>query len=376
MRYREFGRTGANVSRLGFGAMRLPILKDDAGRITGIDESAEMIRHGLLCGINYVDSAFYYCHSESETAVGRALRGLARERVYVATKNPLDNDCGSCWRLRLELSLRRLDCGYIDCYHFWGLSLDAWQTQCQGEKGPFAQARKAKEQGLIRHLSFSCHDTPENCHKLIDTGVFESMLVQYNLLDRQYAGCLQHAHEKGLGTVVMGPVGGGRLGTRSAVIAQATGAATTAEAALRFVMANPNVDVVLSGMSTREMIDENVATAERGEPLSAAEVARIDALAEENKRLLDLPCTGCGYCTPCPQGVAIPQIFQMVQWHTAFDLKAPARERYAGLGTGGQEKQKPATACTGCGECHPKCPQKIAIPDRLKEAHEVLTGKA
>jgi hypothetical protein len=369
---RDFGKTGVRLSRLGFGAMRLPISKDDTGRITGIDESAALIRYALDKGVNYVDTAFYYCCSESETAVGRAIKGLPRDRVFISTKNPIENACGSCFRLRLELALRRLDCQYIDFYHFHSLSWEVFQTRCQGDGGPLAQARKAKEQGLVRHVSFSCHDAPANCNRLIDTGEFESVLVQYNLLDRQYAPCLQHAHEKGLGTVVMGPVGGGRLGRPSEVIARATGVSSTAQAALRFVWANPNVDVAISGMENRLMVDENVAAAARCEPLSDAEVRRIDHLYGENKRLLDLPCTGCGYCQPCPQGVDIPRIFQYVQWHSAFDLKESSRQRYSWLGKGWEEKHKPATACIECGECEPKCPQKIAIREKLKAAHRIL----
>jgi len=374
MQYRDFGRTGATVSRLGFGAMRLPIQKDDDGRITGIEESADLVRRGLDAGITYVDTAPGYCHRESETAVGLAVKGLARDTVYVSTKNSVHSACGSCFRLKLELSLRKLDCGHIDFYHFWGQSWENYLNRCLGSGGPLAQAVKAKEEGLIRHISFSCHDTPENAIKLIDTGHFESMLVQYNLLDRKYAPAIAHAHQKGLGTVCMGSVGGGRLGTPSEVIAKATGGGSTAEAALRFCMANPNLDIVLSGMENDRMVDENVATADRGEMLSDDELARIDALAEANRKMLDLPCTGCRYCMPCPQGVAIPQIFEMVQWHTVFDLKEPARRRYQGLGTGWQKKNKPASACVECGECEDKCPQRIPIIEKLREAHEMLAG--
>jgi hypothetical protein len=304
--------------------------------------------------------------------VGRAIRGVPRDRIYISTKNPIRNACGDCWRLRLELSLRKLDTDYIDFYHMWGIGWKTYLGRLTNENGPLEAARKAKDEGLIRHLSFSTHDDPENVHKIIDTGQFESMLVQYNLLDRRYAECLQHAHEVGLGTAVMGPVGGGRLGTASEVISEATGSSSTAETALRFVWANPHVDVALSGMQNEQMVDENVATAERAEPLSPAEVERIDALVEENRKLLDLPCTGCRYCVPCPQGVAIPEIFQFYQWHEAFGLKEPSRNRYQGLGKGWQEKKKPATACVECGECEPKCPQNIPIIEKLKAAHEIL----
>jgi len=374
MQYRDFGGSGAKVSRLGFGAMRLPITKDEDGKIRGIEDSAELIRRGIDAGVNYVDSAPGYCHRESETAVGLAIRGLPRDQVYVSTKNSVQNACGQCFRLKLELSLRKLDCEVIDFYHFWGLSWQNYLNRCLGSSGPLAQAVKARQEGLIRHISFSCHDTPENAIQLIDTGHFESMLVQYNLLDRKYAPAIAHAHAKGLGTACMGPVGGGRLGTPSEVIARATGASSTAEAAVRFCMANPHLDVVLSGMGTPRMVDENVATADRDDPLSDDELTRIDALVDANRKILDLPCTGCGYCKPCPQGVAIVQIFEMVQWHTAFDLKEPARRRYQGLGKGWQEKNKPASECVACGECEDKCPQEIPIIEKLKAAHETLGG--
>ncbi len=376
MLYREFGKTGVKVSRLGFGAMRLPIEKDEDGKITGLEKSAEVVRAGLDAGITYVDTAPFYCHSESETAVGMGIQGRPRDSFYLSTKYPTRNDCADCFRLRLELSLRKLRTDYVDFYHFWGLSWGKFLDTVTNKDGPLGAARKAKQEGLIRHISFSTHDKPEGVNKLIDTGEFESMLIQYNLLDRKSGECLERAHAAGMGTAVMGPVGGGRLGTPSEIISEATGCSSTAEAALRFVWANPNVDLALSGMENVQMVTENVATAERAEALSQEEIARIDELVGRNRKLLDLPCTGCGYCTPCPKGVAIPQIFQFYQWHEAFDLKAPARKRYAGLGKGWQEKKKPVTECVECGACEEKCPQKIAIMEKLKEAHAVLAADA
>jgi uncharacterized protein len=377
MLYRDFGKTGVRVSRLGFGAMRLPISKpgekSPLSSAKGLGESAEIIRYGIQQGITYIDTAPFYCWSESETALGMAIQGLDRSQFSLATKFPLGGDpCPQCFRLRLELSLRKMRTDYIDFYHFWGIQWDAYEKLIAPPKGLLAEARKARDEGLIRHISFSFHDKPESCIKLIDTGFFDSMLVQYNLLDRANAAALEHAHKKGMGTVVMGPVGGGRLGTPSEVIAKATGISSTAEVALRYILSNPNVDIALSGMENRRMVDENVATASRAEPLSAAEVARIDALADQNRKLLDLPCTGCDYCSPCPQGVAISEIFRLYQWHSAFDLKEPARERYRGLGTGWAEKQKPVSFCTACGQCQEKCPQKIAIVEKLKVAEKVL----
>jgi hypothetical protein len=354
--------------------MRLPIRKGDDGRIAGLEESAAILRHGIERGINYIDTAPGYCHRESETAIGMAIQGLPRESVHLSTKFPVHDGCGRCLRLQLELSLRKMQTEYVDFYHFWGIGWRMFLESIVNENGPLAAARKAKDEGLIRHISFSCHDKPGGVRRLIECGEFESMLIQYNLLDRTAAESLRHAHARGLGTAVMGPVGGGRLGTPSEVFRQATGGSSTAEAALRFVWANPDVDLVLSGMQDGRMVDENAATAERAEPLSQEELARIDALVEQNRELLGLPCTGCGYCTPCPKGVAIPKVFLYYQWYKVFDLKGPARERYAGLGKGWRKEDKPVTECVECGECEPKCPQKIAIMERLKEAHQALAG--
>ena len=374
MQYRTLGSTGIKVSALGFGAMRLPTQPD---RKVNRAEAVCVIHRAFELGVNYIDTAHGYHGGESEEVVGEALKGW-RDRVTVSTKNPYKQSSGAEWRKNLETSLRRLGVDCIDLYLYHFLSWTEVSGPMAVAGGPIEEAQKAKKEGKIRFLSFSCHDKPENVHRLIDTGELESMLVQYNLLDRQYAECLQHAHEAGLGTAVMGPVGGGRLGTPSEVISRATGRSRTVETALRFVLANPNVDVVLSGMESKQMVDENVATVERDDPLSEEELARIDRLAEENRRILDLPCTGCRYCVPCPQGVAIPEIFQFYQWHEAFGLKEAARKRYRGLGRRWQEKNKPATTCVECRECEAKCPQKISIVEKLKEAHAALSsdGKA
>ncbi|MDI6783286.1 MAG: aldo/keto reductase, partial [bacterium] len=158
---------------------------------------------------------------------------------------------------------------------------------------------------LIHHLSFSFHDKPEALIKLVDTGAYESVTVQYNLLDRSNEKEIAYAHEKGLGVVVMGPVGGGRLAAPSEPLQNLipSGFKSTAEAALRFVFANPNVDMAISGMNTLEMVEENAAVASRTEPLAPSEIQRMNDMLEENKRLAELYCTGCNYCMPCPHEV-------------------------------------------------------------------------
>ncbi|MDR1706043.1 MAG: aldo/keto reductase, partial [Clostridiales bacterium] len=240
--------------------------------------------------------------------------------------------------------------------------------------GPMAEALKAKEEGLIKHISFSYHDKPENMKEIVDSGYFSSVLMQYNLLDRANEANIAYANDKGLGVVIMGPVAGGRLGAPSKVIQEALGAnaaVSTAEMALRFVLAHPGVHVALSGMSAPEMVEENAKVASLEGHLNAEEKAKVQAMLEETKRLSELYCTGCNYCMPCPQGLNIPNIFQLMNYHRVYGLTAHAKEQYGRIGTG-DSKHKPVSACVECGQCESKCPQKLEIIKQLKETAEAL----
>lgn len=377
MQYRPFGNTGIHISALGFGAMRLPTVKTGEKEQLDYDESVRIMRLAFDQGVNYVDTAPYYCGGESEVAVGRALKGY-RDKVYLSTKNPIEDASGANYRKRLEQSLKKLDVDKIDFYHMWGINLDQYRQRIDVKDGPLEAALRAKEEGLIGHLSFSFHDKPENLFTLIDTGYFETVLCQYNLLDRSNEEAIAHAHEKGLGVVIMGPVGGGRLGQPSEKIQRLMGgrSSSTAETALRFVLANQNVSCAISGMGNAAMVEENVRTASNESPLSKQEMDAVKASLEQNHRLAELYCTGCGYCMPCPHGVNIPLNFQMMNYHRVYGLTDYARERYAGIGVAPDLPGKKAADCIGCGVCEKKCPQKLAIRKQLKETATALAPAA
>jgi predicted aldo/keto reductase-like oxidoreductase len=226
-------------------------------------------------------------------------------------------------------------------------------------------------------MCFSSHDSPENIVRLIDTGEFEGILVQYNLVDRSNEEVIAYAHEKGLGVSIMGPVGGGLLAAPLDQIRRAVdGAATTPEIALRFVLTNPHVTLALSGMNTVEMIDENVATASCLQALSESEMQGLAGALQEIQNLADLYCTGCGYCMPCPNGVDIPANFRAMNYHRIWGWEEQARDLYRRLGFWrrwrGKRVQRWAEAYVECGECEPKCPQDIAIRKQLKETARAL----
>jgi predicted aldo/keto reductase-like oxidoreductase len=373
MQYRKFGNTGAQISALGFGAMRLPQKEVDDKTVFDYDESIRIIHRAIELGVNYIDTAPSYCNSESEIIVGRALKGI-RDKVFLSTKNPIEDASGEHYRQRLEDSLKKLDTDYIDFYHMWGISLDCYHQSIDVKDGPLEQAIRAKEEGLVKHLSFSFHDVPENLFKLIDTGVFETVLCQYNLLDRGNESAIEYAHKKGLGVVVMGPVGGGRLGPPSEVIQKLLPqrSASSAETALRFVISNPNVTCALSGMGNMQMVEENARIATNVSQLSEQEVESVKVALEQNKRLAELYCTGCNYCMPCPNGVNIPYNFQLMNYHKVYKLTDFAKEEYQKIGTVPWINGKKAEECIECGICEEKCPQKIKIREQLRETAAVL----
>lgn len=381
MRYKLFGNTGIQLSTLGFGAMRLPMVEKNGKQGVDYNKAVPLLQRAFELGINYVDTAPGYCNKESEIAVGMALKGW-RDKVYLSTKNPIEDASGAHWRERLEASLKKLDVDCIDFYHMWGISLKDYQEDIDVKDGPIDAARKALDEGLIKHLSFSFHDKPENMLPIIDSGNFSSVLCQYNLLDRANEDSIAYAQSKGLGVVIMGPVAGGRLGAPSKAIRDMLGreVKSTAEMALRFVLANNNVNIALSGMENEAMLEENVRIASIDGPLTEAEMERIARMLEENKRLAELYCTGCKYCMPCPQGINIPHVFTLMNYHRIYGLTEYSQREYAKLSVPLEEcasqmykdRGLDAASCVSCGQCESKCPQHLKIIEQLQETHSEL----
>jgi hypothetical protein len=365
---------GYRVSKLGFGAMRLPMVGSGPDARVNRELAIPMIHQAFEAGVNYIDTAVGYGNQDSQRAVGEALKGW-RDRVVVSTKNGYYGPDRKEWWTNLENSLERLGVQCIDLYNHHGLR---WKTYTEDVEPRVAHwMRQAKDQGLIKHICCSFHDSNQALRNLVDTGYVESITLQYNLLDRQLEDGIAYAHEKGLGVVVMGPVGGGRLGADSSVISGLVpGLSRLPELALRFVLANPNVNIALSGMSTMQQVQENLKVAADEASLSQADLATIDEHLSKLGELAKLYCTGCGYCVPCPQGVAIPQIFQTFNHARVYGLWMHARRAYANLikNQDRPKRGKPADKCVDCGACEAKCPQNLPIRKQLKEAHEALTA--
>ena len=379
MIYRTYGKLGYQISQFGFGAMRLP--KTDDGEIN-IDASVEAMRKAHELGVNYFDTAYGYGGMKSEVAVGQALADV-RKDVFISTKVPVHAKYADAanWRGHIEQQLERMGTDYIDFWNFHDLQPADHEEKVMPKGGLMDDVQKAKEDGLIRHICLSCHQKPETMKQFLDSGCFDGITLQYNILDRVNEPVIEYAHSKGIGVIVMGPVGGGKLAEPSERLAEAMPdhVKSMPELAIRFVMANPHVTCALSGMNSVEMVEENCAAASHTEPLTDEEWGRIVQIAEDMKELKELYCTGCGYCMPCPNDVDIPRNFELMNYFKVHGFTDLAREGYAALGasdvaepTDYQKTHLRASECVECGECDDKCPQDIEIQAQLKDVAETL----
>jgi len=379
MKYRTFGRLDWKPSALGFGAMRLPVLDGDMGKIDE-PEAIRMIRYAIDHGVNYVDTAYPYHRGTSEALVGRALQEGYREKVRLATKMP-------CWLIEapedfdryLDEQLERLQTARIDFYLLHALNAKSWPKV--QEHGVLDWAERALDDGRIGHLGFSFHDDYSVFEEIVNaTDLWTFCQIQYNYMDvEEQAGRkgLLYAADKGLAVVVMEPIRGGQLVDPPESVAELWESApqqrTPADWALQWVWNQPEVSLLLSGMSTMEHVVENVTSAEHSGvgTLTEEELALIGRVREAYQSLIPIPCTKCDYCQPCPSGVSIPRIFNIYNELTMYGGLDRAQMIYNNW----VKPESRADQCTECGECEEKCPQQIEIIDWLKKAHAALVSE-
>ena len=362
MEYREMKMQAGTErpSLLGFGCMRFP--KTPEGKI---DENgaAELIDAAIRNGVNYLDTAYPYHEGDSEPFMGRLLKRYDRKSVYLATKLPmwLVKSLEDAKRL-FEEQLERLQVDYIDFYLLHGLNRDRWDTISR--LGLIDWAEALQRQGRIRYLGFSFHDNYETFETILTSRKWDFCQIQYNYMDRQVqAGDRGYelAEKSGIPVIVMEPVKGGTLASLpediAGMFAEADGNRSCASWAMRWVASHPGVKVILSGMSTPEQVEDNLATLGRFEPLSGAECQLVEQVAAALRRRVNNGCTGCRYCVPCPYGVDIPYNFSVWNEGAMFGIPEKAKAAYR------QEIGEAARAdqCQKCGKCESACPQGIAI---------------
>jgi len=378
MNYRR-DKYGNKLSILGFGCLRFQ-------KKQGIIDYAEAEREILTAfrgGVNYYDTAYTY--SGSEALLGEVFsRNGIRDQVYIATKLPhyLIKSREGMERLFQE-ELKRLKTDYVDYYLMHMLNdADTWE-RLKG-LGIEDWIREKKESGAIGQIGFSYHGNSEMFCRLVDAYDWDFCQIQYNYLDEHsQAGRrgLHHAAKKGLPVIIMEPLRGGKLvkllpEEAKEIMANHSVQRTPAQWGFHWLWDQPAVTVVLSGMNTVEMVEEN---------MEAASTARVGELSEEDQAMLrrvvqaingkmKVGCTGCGYCMPCPKGVDIPGTF--AAWNRYHTENKFAGFREYVMCTALRKNSSAASNCIGCGKCERHCPQDIPIREKLREARRELERPA
>ena len=348
---KRLGRTGLEVSIIGFGGIKLPLVDRDTAR--------RVLTKALDLGVNFFDTARGY--GDSEEKIGLAL-DERRDEFYISTKSPALSVVEM--RKDIEKSLKFLRTDYIDIYLCHNLRHPRDYEKVMGPDGAMKALLEAKEEGVIGHIGFSCHRFHETMERGIESGIFEAIMVSYNILNDELVDetILPLARKMNVGVIAMKPLAGGALASPPRELKIRAGTPITAEKALRFVLANEAVSVAIPGMMRIREVEENVKV---GETFPSMEEQEKRELVKAAEALGKGFCRGCGYCQPCPQEIRIPIILRHLAYYENYGLVEWARGRY------GMVEVK-ADACVECGECRDKCPYGLDVPEMLKRAHKLL----
>ncbi len=375
MQERYFTKNKINISILGFGCMRLPVINNDNSKIDE-EEAKKLLDYAIANGINYIDTAYSYHQGQSEVFLGHALKDGLRDKIYLATKNPvwLVEKYEDFERL-LDEQLERLQTNYIDFYLIHSLHEKVYKKILNLNLYDFVE--QAKQKGKIKYAGFSFHDELPLFKTIVDAYPWDFCQIQLNYLDRNYQAGLEglaYAKEKGLDVVIMEPIKGGKLANPSEQIKEIWNESevkrSPAEWALRWLYNKEEISVVLSGMSTMDQVIENIHTASnsKANSLSKKEIELIDKVTKIYEDKIKVGCTACEYCLPCPSNVSIPDIFELYNNIFVFDSLQSSKESYKKL----KELNKDVSQCVECGACENICPQHLKVIKLLKDAEKAL----
>lgn len=363
MFYKPYGKTGKQVSCVGFGGMRFDMSKTN-------QENAELVRYASSRGINYFDTAPEYCDGQSEPIYGLAFKDMPGE-FYVSTKAmPTTFDTAQKAKDQVRRSLDLLGVDKIHFYHIWCLRKMEHYELAMRPGGQYEGLLELKQEGLIDHIVCSSHQPGAEVRRIVEDGKVEGVLLGMNILNAPYRwDGVQAAYQGGCGVVAMNPLGGGAIPTHEKELAfLASPGETPTEAALRFILACREISVALVGFTTREQIDFACRVAERAAtPFAKEDLERIRQQIGEN---MNAVCTGCGYCVDCPQNIPIPSYMQYYNEKQLFGasdeqmVKNLDFQHDWGLLVG---RKAQAAECIECAACEEACTQHLPIIERLKE---------
>ena len=363
--------------KLGFGLMRLPLLDPNKQSSIDLEETKRMVDHFIAEGFTYFDTAWMYCGFRSEKAVKEVLTTRYPRNAYTLTTKLHSAFINSKDDRDKIFDTQRVNTGveYFDYYLLHDIGYDSYKKYT--ELDCFNWIMEKKAQGLVKHIGFSFHDNAEMLDKVLtEHPEFEFVQLQINYLDWESAGiqsrkCCETAAKHGKPVIVMEPVKGGTLAALPESVEEIfrnyNPQMSIPSWAIRFAASQPNVVLVLSGMSNMEQMKDNTAYMKDFTPINNEELKIIEDAVKIINSNIAIPCTGCSYCTDgCPQNIAIPKYFSLYNAEMQ-ELKGkfwtPQGEYYDRL-TGIYGK---ASDCLECGQCESACPQHLSIIEHLKE---------
>ena len=371
MKYREFGKLGITGSAFGLGCMRFNG-KASGDSIIDEEKAISLIRRAIDGGVTYIDTAYVYLDQTSEIVLGKALRDGYRDRVTIATKVPVEHvksreDMEKVFASELE----KLQTDHIDFYLMHAINRERWDYfKSIGAPAFFDELKKS---GKIRFKCFSFHGPYDEFEYILKDYDWDMVQIQYNFMDvNNQAGTkgLELAGSMGIPVVIMEGLLGGRLAKApenvQALYDSFPVRRSPVEWAFRWLCNHPEVATVLSGCNEAEQVDDNLRIFDTVEPgiMSEAELKLIDDVRDAYNSRIRIGCTGCRYCMPCPNGVAIPRVFSI--WNNMSLYGIDPKEDF-GYKEIVKKEQTPAN-CVECGACEAACPQHLSIMESLKQA--------
>ena len=369
MKYRRFGQTNLRISVFSLGTMRC--LADEA-------TFEATVRKALDAGVNHIETARGY--GQSEVWTGRSLRrwltSLDTPRVVVTTKIPPTADAQTMVR-HIQESLHRLELDYIDCVALHGLNTPEHLSWIMKPDGCMRALFDAQRAGTIRHIGFSSHGAQEVIRAALLTGYFEFVNLHYYFFFPHHQPIVELAAERDIGVFIISPADkGGMLYRPPERLAQLCAPYHPLELTYRWLLSNPRVTTLSMGPASPNELASPLGMAERTEPLSLQESEALQTLEQQvQARVGNHFCGQCYRCLPCPENIHIPEVLRLRNLAIAYEMTEFGQYRYGMFEQAGHWfPGRKANRCTECGDCLPRCPYELTIPELLNDAHGRLQG--